>query len=121
MGLLSKRKSEEPDRTPPATPETLIGLLNAASDNWGKTLRLIALVSCLLICAGLAVGGGVAIVLVALKGIGAIVPKYAVPTGIFSGATVLVALAGAVTAFLKKMKIKRQASVGTDDTQPGKH
>jgi hypothetical protein len=80
-----------------SSPETLIGLLWAVSESWGRTMRLIVVVFAVIValCVGAALG--IDVIILAEKGIHT-QAHYVLPAEIFSGGT----LATTVTLLLKK-------------------
>jgi hypothetical protein len=96
MWFPKRRHGREAEQVP-SGPETLIGLLWAVSESWGRTMRLIVVVSALIValCVGAALG--IDVIILAEKGIHT-QAHYVLPAEIFSGGTV----ATTATLLLKK-------------------
>lgn len=107
-----RRRREEPALAPSASPDTVVGLLVWAVGDWGRTLRLIAIVGCLLFVLVVGITVGISVVVVATEGTRGIKPRYLLPTGVFGGGSVLVGITLAVLEVFRK-KRQRRASAKT--------
>lgn len=107
-----RRRREEPALAPSASPDTVVGLLVWVGSDWGRTLRFITIVSCVLFVLVVSITVGIGVVVVATEGIRGIKPRYILPAGVFGGGSVLVWITIAAGEFIRK-KRQRRASEKT--------
>jgi hypothetical protein len=89
-----------------------MGLLDAASDDWAKALRLLLLACVPLVIIGLAVGAGAAVVLLAVRGASPFKASTLI-SAIVVGCGVLTGTTGGLVSL-----IRRRASAASDDRSP---
>lgn len=112
---------QEPVRSPeppPRSPETVIKLIYALSEDWGRAIRAIAIISFSVIALFVALAVGVDIVLLALKGIRGLKSVYIITPALFVGNWLIVL----TVALVKKPVVNSQArkvDAGTPRDTPG--
>jgi hypothetical protein len=102
---------------PAGPPENVIELIYALSENWGRAIRAIAIVSFVLIALFVAAAIGVDIILLAMRGVRGLKASYVVVPALFTG-NWLVFLVG---TFTKKRFTNWRAKTTGAGKQPDKH
>lgn len=110
-----KRRREKPALAPSAGPDTVVDLLAWTVSDWGRTLRFIAIVSCLLFVVVVGITVGITVIVVATEGIRGIKPRYLLPTGILSSGSALSLIIIAVGEAIRKKRQRRANEQTPDD------
>ena len=111
-----RRRREGPALSPAASPQTVIGLLAWAAEDWDRARRLITIVGGLSFIFIIGCSLGIGIILAATEEIGGSKLRYIVPPAVWAGASLLsflVAVAGGIT---RKMRQRRAGG----QTPPGR-
>ena len=103
MGNL-KRRGGEPAPAPPPSPSTVPEFLFATIGDWGRTLRFIAIIACVLFVVVFSVTVGIGAIVMATEETRGIHPPFLLPTGIGGGATAVVWIMISATRAVKKKK-----------------
>jgi hypothetical protein len=104
-----RRRRKEPALAPATGPDTVVGLLVWAISDWGRTLRFITIVCSVLFGLVVSITVATILVVVATEGIRGVEPRYLLPVGVLSSASVLVGVTIKVGGYIKK-KMQQRAS-----------
>jgi hypothetical protein len=103
MGILKRRRGE-PAPAPPPSPTTAAEFLFATISDWGRTLRFITIIICVLFVVVFSVTLGIGAIVMATEETRGIHPPFLLPTGIGGGATAVVWITISVTRAVKKKR-----------------
>lgn len=104
MGILKRKEVQEQQTVPPA-PDTFFRLIAHVTENWGRTLRFIAIL--------LAAAAAICVIVLACRGIRPTV-RYTLPAEIFAGSTVV----SLGTIGLRVRAVRRNRDAGEDQPPP---
>ena len=102
---------------PVGPPTNFIGLIYALSEDWGRALRAIAIISFSLIALFAAAAIGMDIILLAMRGLKGLKESYVIAPALFTGNWLVVL----IVAIVRKSVTNSRAKTGDARRQPGKH
>ncbi len=120
MPIIGRRRQGpvRPPEPPARSPETVIQLIYALSEDWGRAIRAIAIISFSLIGLFVALAVSVDIVLFALKGVKGLKSGYVITPAVFVGNWLIVFTVAVVKKSVVNSRAKR-VDAGTPPDTPG--
>jgi hypothetical protein len=103
-----RQQRKDPVRASPSSAlDTVVRFLTRTTGDSGRTLRFIAIVSCLVFAAVFAITAAVCWIIIATEGIHKVKPSYLLPTGVFGGGSLLVWITITIRDFVMKRRRRR--------------